>query len=72
MGSVNVSIEVKVPPSTDLNSLIAVGKRCAPAEWRDVMNPAEALQWAFSDPGGPQMLAQIGIEWNALVNGVKL
>lgn len=71
MGSVSLSIEVEVPEDIEPDGLLAVGKRCAPEEWRDGMSPEEALQWAFNDPGGPQMLAQLGIDWHTIRNGAQ-
>jgi hypothetical protein len=66
----NLSVEITVPDGIDDDAIIAIGKVCAPFDVdADDMDVAEALEWCLSDPGGPQMLAQLGITWSVIQTG---
>lgn len=65
----SMSMEVTIPDGVTIYDLIAIGKKYAPAEWRDGMELDDALEWAFSEPKGLAELSQLGITWNTIRNG---
>jgi hypothetical protein len=67
-----LSIEVNIPEWVDVASVIAVGMRCYPYGIDGDMELGEAIQWAFSDPGGVAALAAMGITWALCQTGTVL
>jgi hypothetical protein len=67
-----LSIEVTIPSFVDIAQVIAIGQRFYPYGVDGDMELGEAIQWAFSDPGGVAALAAMGITWALCQTGTVL
>jgi hypothetical protein len=77
MSLLGLSIEVDIPPLVDIAAVIALGKRSYPYategdEDYGEMDIGEAIQWAFTNPGGVAALAAMGITWVLCQTGSAL
>jgi hypothetical protein len=63
----SLSIEIQVPDDIDHTLVTAIGERCYPYDADgEPMTIGEALQYAFSDPGGVSALALLGVTWTTM------
>jgi hypothetical protein len=69
----SLSIELEIPASVNIASVIALGRRCYPYDIdEEEMDIGEAVQWCFSEPKGIAALSAMGITWALCQNGTVL
>jgi len=77
--SFGLSVVVKVPSEVDRSAVISIGERYDATDYSDVppevrdepMDVGEALQIAFTEPGGVADLARLGVTWEVYETGGK-
>lgn len=70
--SFGLSVVVNIPPAIDVSAVVAIGERyTAVSAEEEPMGAGEALQFAFTEPGGVADLARLGVTWEVYETGGK-
>lgn len=67
-----LSLEITIPNTVDITSVISIGAGCYPHGSTDGMEIGEAVQWAFTHPEGIAALGLLGVTWAAMQTGLVI
>jgi len=70
--SFGLSVVVSIPTTVDVSEVVAIGERYTSVSVdEEPMGAGEALQFAFTEPGGVADLARLGVTWEVYETGGK-